>query len=203
MKMNLVVMVVGVFIMVCNADDSKTEDCIALCSQCVEVSDTLAHMGCTKHCEELTQEDDGKITCSKLTARNKGTPSLENEINAHNARLSELFESGDYSAMVEELHTDDTVYVIPGQAPRFGKEDFQQAWIDWSEANPTINRVSLTTTAFGENNGKIWADGIVNNYQEDALVGLEQYMRVYKRVNGTLLIYIHIEWDGKTGAPSM
>ena len=69
MKMDLVVMVVGIFIMFCNAVNSKTADCVALCNHCVKGSDTLDHMGCTKHCEELTQKDDGKITCSKLTGK--------------------------------------------------------------------------------------------------------------------------------------
>ncbi|XP_072025974.1 uncharacterized protein [Amphiura filiformis] len=203
MKKTLIVMVVGIYTLVfTSANHSENEDCLALCNQCVEVSDTLAHMACTKHCKEHKQ-DDGKLSCPNLTAPNRGSPSLDDEINLFNARAIELLVSGDVSTMVEEMYTDDCIVVFNGEAPGFGKEDFQQAWIDWSEANPTINRVSLTTTAFGENNGKIWADGIVNNYQEDALVGLEQYMRVYKRVNGTLLIYIHIEWDGKTGAPSM
>ncbi|XP_072025977.1 uncharacterized protein [Amphiura filiformis] len=133
------------------------------------------------------QMNDGKITCSKLTAPNKGNPSLKHELNAHFARLSESFERGDYSALVQEFYTDDSVIVIDGQAPCFGKKEIKQAWIDWSESNPTINRLVFTTTAFGENNGQIWADGIDGMYQEDALVGSDRYMNVYKRVNGTLL----------------
>ncbi|XP_072025501.1 uncharacterized protein [Amphiura filiformis] len=192
MEMNLVVMVVGVFNIVCNAMHSGPEDCIGLCDQCVEVSDTLAHMECTKHCEELWYKDDEKLTCSRLTAPNKGNPSLKHELNAYFARLSERIESGDYSALVQEFYTDDSVVVINGQAPCFGKEAIKQAWFDWSESNPTVNRLLYTTTAFGENNGQIWVDGIANMYQENALVGSFRYINVFKRVNGTLLVYIHV-----------
>ncbi|XP_072025500.1 uncharacterized protein [Amphiura filiformis] len=194
MEMNLVVMVVGIFIIVCNARNSGPEDCIGLCDQCVEVSDTLAHMECTKHCEELWYKDDEKLTCSRLTAPNKGNPSLEDEINAYNAKISEIIESGDYSKLVKEFYTDDCVTVIDGQAPWFGEKDLKQAWLAWSEGNPNVDRVLFTTTAFGENNGMVWADGIANSYQNDALVGSFRYMVVYKRINGTLLRYIVISF---------
>ncbi|XP_072025518.1 uncharacterized protein [Amphiura filiformis] len=187
--MNLAVMVVG--IMFFNTANSETEDCITLCNQCVEASDTLAHMGCAKHCEKLTQKDDGKFSCSKLTALDKGNPSLEDEINAFHARISELVASGDYSALVEELYADGCVLAMNGQAPTFGKEDMTQSWFDWSESN-SVNRVLYTSTVFGENNGKVWEDGIINSYKDDALVGSLRYMYVYKRVNGTLRLFIEI-----------
>ncbi|XP_072029710.1 uncharacterized protein [Amphiura filiformis] len=194
MKMNLVVLVAGIFIMFCNSVNSESVDCIALCNECVAVSDTLTHMGCTKHCEELTQRDNGKMSCTKLTALNKGSLSLEEEINSINARMSELIESDDISAIFDEFLADDYTYVVNGQAPAFGKEDVMQQWFVWFKSNPSVNRVLYTPSAFGENNGNVWEDGIVNIYQDDALIGSCRYMHVYKRVNGTLLRYIEIYW---------
>ncbi|XP_072029718.1 uncharacterized protein [Amphiura filiformis] len=192
MKMNLVVLVAGIFTLFCNSANSESVDCIALCNECVVVSDTLTHMGCTKHCEELKQRDNGKMSCSKLTAPIKGSLSLEDEINAMNARVLELTESGDYSAIFDEYFTDDCINVVNGQAPAFGKEDIKQKWFEYFGSNPSINRELCTTSAFGENNGKVWEDGIANAYQDDALIGSYQYMYVYKRVNGTLLRFIEI-----------
>ncbi|XP_072025503.1 uncharacterized protein [Amphiura filiformis] len=192
MKKHLVVMVLGIFIMCFNSAISETVDCIALCNQCVEVSDTLTHMSCTKHCAELTQKAVGKITCSKLTAPNKGNPSLEDEIKAIHARISELVESGDYSTIVEEFYVDDCVSVIKGQSPRFGKEELTQAWFDVFESNPRVNLELYTTTGLGENNGIVWEDGISHDYQDDILVGSFRFMNLYKRVNGTLLIFIEV-----------
>ncbi|XP_072025505.1 uncharacterized protein [Amphiura filiformis] len=194
MKKSLFVML-GIFVTVCNSANSKTEDCIALCNQCVEVSDTIAHMGCTKHCEELMEKDHGKMTCSKLTALNKDIPSVEDEINAFHARISELVESSDVSAIVEELYTDDSIGVINGQAPLWGKEDFEQAWSDWFESNPSINRLLYTSTAFGKSNGKVWEDGVGNCYHDDVLVGSFRYMYVYKLADEGLLLFMDIEWD--------
>ncbi|XP_072029698.1 uncharacterized protein [Amphiura filiformis] len=192
MKMNLVVLVAGIFIIFCNSENSESVDCIALCNECVEASDTLTHMGCTKHCEELTQRDNGKMSCSKLTAPSKGSLSLEDEINAMNARISEMIESGDHSAIIEELFVDDCINVVNGQAPGFGKEDVMLIWSDWFKSNPSVNRALYTPSAFGENNGKVWEDGIANVYHDDALIGSLRYMVVYKRVNGTLLRFIEI-----------
>ncbi|XP_072029726.1 uncharacterized protein [Amphiura filiformis] len=192
MKMNLVVLVASIFIIFCNSANSESVDCIALCNECVEVSETLHHMGCNKHCEELKQNDNGKITCSQLTAPNKGSRSLEEEINAIDARISELIEKRDYSAIVEEFFTDDCTIVSNGLAPGFGKEVVMQLWIDWFESNPSINRVLFTTTAFGENNGWVWVDGISKPYHGDALIGTLRYMHVYKRINGTLLRFIEV-----------
>ncbi|XP_072049524.1 uncharacterized protein [Amphiura filiformis] len=192
MKLNLVVMVAGIFIMFCNFANSKTEDCITLCNQCVVVSDTLSHMGCTKHCEELKQKDGGKLSCQLLTAPNKGSSSLGDEIKASYARLSELFESCDYSTIVEELYTDDCVLVLNGQAPGFGKEDMKQGFVNYVETYPNVNRVSYTSTAFGENNGYVWEDGTGYGYHDDALVNSWRYMYVYKRVKGTLLHFMDI-----------
>ncbi|XP_072025979.1 uncharacterized protein [Amphiura filiformis] len=196
MRINLVVvMVIGVFIMVCNADDSKMEDCLALCNQCFEVSDTLAHMECTKHCDELVQKEHGKITCSQLKAPTIGNPSLKKEINAYYAKASETIESGDYSALVQKFYTDDCVTVVDGLAPWFGREELKQAWIDWSKSNPTSKRILYTITAFGENNGHIWVDGIGNTYHDDALVGTYRLIDVFKRVDGILLIDIHVAFE--------
>ncbi|XP_072028042.1 uncharacterized protein [Amphiura filiformis] len=139
MKMNLVVLVAGIFIIFCNSANSESVDCIALCNECVEVSDTLTHMGCTKHCEEHKQNDNGKMSCSKL-------------------------------------------------------RDTKQEWFEYFGSNPSINRESFTTTAFGENTGMVWEDGIANLYQDDTLIGSEGYMHVYKRVNGKLLRFIEIYW---------
>ncbi|XP_072025976.1 uncharacterized protein [Amphiura filiformis] len=195
MKKSLIVMV-GIFVAVCNSNsNSKTEECIAHCNECVEVSDTITHMGCTKHCEELMEKDHGDITCSKLTAPNEGSHSVEDEINAFHAKISELVKSGDVSAIVEALYVDDSVYVASGQAPWFGKEDMKQAWIYWFESNPSVNGLIYTSTAFGESNGKVWEGGIGNCYHDDVLVGSFQYMYVYKRVNGGLLLSIEIEWE--------
>ncbi|XP_072024983.1 uncharacterized protein [Amphiura filiformis] len=191
MKMNLVLMVVGVFIMFCNSANSETENCVALCNHCVEVSDTLSNMRCTKHCEKLKQTD-GEISCSKLTAPNKGSPLLEYELELFHARMSELVKSGDYSTIVEELYADECVLGINGQAPAFGKEDVTQAWFEFLGSNPSVNRMSYTRTAFGEDNGKVWEDGIINSYQDDALVGSFRDMNVYKRINGKLILIIEI-----------
>ncbi|XP_072028043.1 uncharacterized protein [Amphiura filiformis] len=192
MKMNLVVLVDGIFIIFCNSANSESVDCIALCNECVEVSDTLTHLGCTKHCEELKQRDNGKMSCSKLTAPIKGSLSLEDEIKAMNARVSEMTESGDYSAIVEAFFTDDCMNVVDGQAPAFGKEDVKQQWYSWFGSNPSINRSTYTTTAFGENNGRVWEDGVLYGYQDDVLIGSMRYMYIYKRVNGTLRRFINI-----------
>ncbi|XP_072029717.1 uncharacterized protein [Amphiura filiformis] len=191
MKMNLVVLVAGIFIMF-NFGNSESVDCIGVCNECVEVSDTLTHMGCTKHCEELKQRDNCKMSCSKLTAPNKGSLSLEEEINAINSRISKLIESGDYSAIYEELFADDCTIVVNGQAPVFGKEEIVQQFIDFLKSNPSANRASYTPSAFGENNGKVWESGIANVYHDDAVIGSVRYMYVYKRVNGTLLRFIEI-----------
>ncbi|XP_072029713.1 uncharacterized protein [Amphiura filiformis] len=192
MKMNLVVLVTGIFMMFCNPANSESVDCIALCNECVEISDTLTHMGCNKHCEEHKQNDNGKMSCSKLTAPNKGALSLEDEIDANHVRISEMMKSGDYSTIIEELFVDDCINVANGQAPRFGKEDTKQEWFEYFGSNPSINRVSFTTTAFGENTGMVWEDGIANLYQDDTLIGSERYKYVYKRVKGTLLRFIEI-----------
>ncbi|XP_072025514.1 uncharacterized protein [Amphiura filiformis] len=189
MTKNLVVMAVGIFIMSCNSANSETEDCIALCNECVKVSDTLTHMGCTKHCKKLKQKDDDNISCSKLTAPHNGNPSLEDEINAIHAKMSELVESRDFSTIVEEFYADDCVAVLNGQAPVF---DMTQCWFDWFESNPSVTRVSYTSTAFGENSGKVWEDVIGHAYKDDALIGSFGYMYVYKRINGTLVIFIEI-----------
>ncbi|XP_072048412.1 uncharacterized protein [Amphiura filiformis] len=194
MKRNLAIMVVGIFIMFCVYADCEMEDCIALCNQCVVVSDTLTHMGCTKHCEELKQKDGGKFSCQLLTAPNKGNPSLGDELKAFNAKLSTLFASGDYSAFAEELYTDDCVIVLNGLAPGFGKEGLKQLLADYAESYPTVNRMSFTSSAFGENNGYIWEDGTGNGYQDDTLVGSWRYMYVYKRVNGNLHLFMHLEF---------
>ncbi|XP_072028033.1 uncharacterized protein [Amphiura filiformis] len=193
MKMNLVVLVAGIFIMFCNSGDCESMDCITLCNECVEISDTLTHMGCTKHCEEHKQNDNGKMSCSKLTAPNKGSLSLEDEINAINARMSELAESGEISAIVEEFVADDCTIVVDGLAPGFGKEDVRKLWFDWYKSNPSINRdLYTTTTAFGENNGMVWENGISNPYHDEVLIGSVRYIYIYKRVNGTLLRFIEI-----------
>ncbi|XP_072029701.1 uncharacterized protein [Amphiura filiformis] len=191
MKMNLVVLVAGIFIIFCNSV-SESVDCIALCNECVKISDTLTHMGCTKHCEEHKQNDNDKISCSKLTAPDKGSLSLEDEISAIHARTSELIESGDISGIIDEFVADDCTIVVNGLAPGFGKEDIKQKWFEYFGSNPSINRQLYTIIAFGENNGKVWEDGIANLYQDDALIGSDQYMYVYKRVNGTLLRFIEI-----------
>ncbi|XP_072029712.1 uncharacterized protein [Amphiura filiformis] len=151
-------------------------------------------MGCTKHCEEHKQNDNGKMSCSKLRAPNKGILSLEDEIDANHVRISEMIKNGDYSTIIEDLFVDDCINVVNGQAPRFGKEDTKQEWFEYFGSNPSINRESFTTTAFGENTGMVWEDGIANLYQDDTLIGSERYMHVYKRVNGTLLRYIEIYW---------
>ncbi|XP_072025972.1 uncharacterized protein [Amphiura filiformis] len=195
MKKTLIVMVVGIYTLVCtSANQSENEDCIALCNQCVEVSDTLTHMGCNKHCEKLKQKDDGKLSCPNLIAPIKGSPALEDEIEAFNARASELCENGDYSTMVEELYTDDCVVVFNGQAPGFGKEDMKRAWIEFFENVPSYNRAVFTTTAFGENNGNSWADGVADFYQNDVLAFSWRYMFLFKRVNGALLLFMDIDF---------
>ncbi|XP_072035396.1 uncharacterized protein [Amphiura filiformis] len=198
MKINLVILVTGISIMFCNSANSESVDCIALCDQCVEVSDTLSHMSCTKHCEEHKQNDNGKMPCSKLTAPNKGSLSLENEINAANVRRWELAETieegGDYSAIVEKLFTDDCINIINGQTPAFDKEVIARGWSYWFESNH-VNRGIDTTNAFGENNGKVWEDGIMTAYHDDAAIGSFRYIFVYKRVNGTLLNFINIFFD--------
>ncbi|XP_072028037.1 uncharacterized protein [Amphiura filiformis] len=193
--MNLVVLVAGIFIIFCNSVNSESVDCIALCNECVKISDTLTHMGCTKHCEEHKQNDNGKITCSKLTAPNKGSLGLEDEFNAIHARMSELIECGDISAIFDEFVADDCIQIVgDGLAPVFGKEDVRQMWFDWFKSNPSVNRELYTTSAFGENNGKVWEDGIAHSYHDDALIGSIQYMWVYKRVNGTLLRFMEIDF---------
>ncbi|XP_072029703.1 uncharacterized protein [Amphiura filiformis] len=192
MKMNLVVLVAGIFIIFCNSVNSESVDCIALCNECVEISDTLTHMGCTKHCEEHKQNDNGKMSCSRLTAPDKGSLSLEDEISAINARTSELIKSGDISGIIDEFVADDCTIVVNGLAPGFGKEDIRQQWFDWFESTPSVNRALYTISAFGENNGKVWEDGIAHSYRDNTLIGSVQYMYVYKRVNGTLLRFIEI-----------
>ncbi|XP_072045343.1 uncharacterized protein [Amphiura filiformis] len=194
-KMNLLVLIAGIFIMCCNPANSESVDCIALCDQCADVSDTLTHMGCTKHCEELKQNDNGKMSCSKLTAPNKGSLSLEDEINAINARITGLAANGDYPAIVEEFFTDDCINIVNGQAPVFGKEDMKNEWFTWFKSNH-IDRITLTVSAFGDNNGEVWEDGISTAYhQDDGLIGAIRYMYVFKRVNGTLLHFITIYFD--------
>ncbi|XP_072029695.1 uncharacterized protein [Amphiura filiformis] len=196
MKVSLVISVAGIFIMFCNSANSESVDCITRCNECVEVSDTLTHMGCTKHCEEYKQNNNGKMSCSKLAAPSKGSLSLEYEINAMNARISEMIESGDYSAIIEELFADDCINVVNGQAPILGKEDMKQEWLKWFESNPSVNRVLYTPSAFGEeNNGKVWEDGVLNAYHDDAVIGSARYMYIYKRVNGTLLRFINAYFE--------
>ncbi|XP_072021746.1 uncharacterized protein [Amphiura filiformis] len=195
MKLNLVIIVAGIFIMFCNFVNSEAEDCITLCNQCVVVSDTLSHMRCTKHCEELKQKDGGKFSCQLLTAPNKGTPSLGDEIKASYPRMYELFASGDYSTIVEELYTDDCVIVINGQAPKFGKEGVKQVFVEYNVENfPSVNRISYTSTAFGENDGYVWEDGTGYGYHDDALVNSWRYIYVYKRVKGNLLHFMDIDF---------
>ncbi|XP_072025516.1 uncharacterized protein [Amphiura filiformis] len=191
MMVNLVVVVVSIFIMFFNSASSETKDCIALCNECVEVSETLTHMRCTKHCEKLKQNEDGIISCSKITAPNKGNPSLEVEINELHARISELVKNGEYSAMVEEVYTNDCFGVANGQAPFIGKEEMAQVWFNWLTSNG-INRPLYTSTAFGESKGYVWDDGIVNAYKDDVFVASVRYMKVYKRVHRTLLIFVDI-----------
>ncbi|XP_072047620.1 uncharacterized protein [Amphiura filiformis] len=191
--MKLVVFIAGIFIMYCNSANSELVDCIALCNECVEVSDTLRHMGCTKQCEEHKQNDKSNISCSKLTAPNKGSVSLGVEINAIGARLSELIESGaDFSAIVEELYADDCINANYGHAPVFGKKGVEQEYINYYGRNPNINRLTFNSSAFGENNGKVWEDGIGKFYQDDALIDSFRYMFIYKRVGGTLLRFFSI-----------
>ncbi|XP_072029720.1 uncharacterized protein [Amphiura filiformis] len=192
MKMNLVVLVAGILIIFCNSVNSESVDCIALCNECVKISDTLTHMGCTKHCEEHKQNDNGKISCSKLTAPDKGSLSLEDEISAIHSRMSELIKSGDISGIIDAFVADDCTVVVNGLAPGFGKEDVKQQWFDWFKSNPSVNRALYTPSAFGENNGKVWEDGIANNYKEDVFIGSVRYKYVYKRVKGTLLRFIEI-----------
>ncbi|XP_072021765.1 uncharacterized protein [Amphiura filiformis] len=194
MKMNLVVIVASIFITCCNFANSETEDCITLCNQCVEVSDTITHMTCTKHCKDLKLKNDNNISCQQMTALNKGNPSLGDEIKAFNAKVSKLIEGGDYSAIVEEIYTDDCFILFNGYAPGFGKEDTKQVWFAWFESNPSFNRILFTTTAFGESGGYVWEDGIANAYHDDVLVGSWRYMYVYKRVNGNLLLFMDIDF---------
>ncbi|XP_072047621.1 uncharacterized protein [Amphiura filiformis] len=195
-RMNLVVLIAGIFTMFCNFANSESVDCVTLCNECVEVWDTLTHIGCTKHCEEHEQNENGKMSCSKLTAPNKGSVSLGVEINAIGARVSELIESGaDYSAIVEELYADDCINVNYGQAPVFGKKDTKQEYLYYFGRNPNINRVTFTSSAFGENNGKVWEDGIGKVYQNDALIDSFRYMFIYKRVDGTLLRFFSIYFE--------
>ncbi|XP_072048411.1 uncharacterized protein [Amphiura filiformis] len=194
MKLNLVVMVAGIFIMFCKFANSEMEDCIALCHQCVVVSDTLSQMGCTKHCEELEQRDGGKFSCQLLTAPIKGSSSLGDEIKVFNARVSELFESGDYSTIAEQLYADDCVLVTNGHAPGFGKEAISQVFVDYVNNYPSVNRITYISTAFGEDNGYVWEDGTGYGYHDDALINSWRYMYVYKRVNGNLLLFIDIDF---------
>ncbi|XP_072045342.1 uncharacterized protein [Amphiura filiformis] len=194
MKMNLVVLIAGIFIMFCNSANSELVDCIAFCDHCAEVSDTLKHMSCTKNCDELKKNDNGKISCSKLTARIEGSLSLENEIDAINARKSELIKSGDYSTIVEELFTNDCININNGQAPVVGKEDMEKEWLYWFGSNH-INRLVYVHSAFGESDGEVWEDGTLYGYKDDVLIGSNRYMHVYKRVDGTLLNYINIYFN--------
>ncbi|XP_072044765.1 uncharacterized protein [Amphiura filiformis] len=194
MKMKLVVIIAGILIMFCNSANSKSVDCIALCDQCVEVSDTLTHMACTKHCEEHMQNNNGKLSCSKLTELNEGSLSLEGQIDAINARTLELIDSGDYLTIVEELFTDDCININNGQAPVFGKEDMKKEWIYWFGSNH-VKWVRFNHSAFGESDGKVWEDGTLYAYKDDALIGSNRYIHIYKRVEGTLLNFINIYFD--------
>ncbi|XP_072036051.1 uncharacterized protein [Amphiura filiformis] len=138
------------------------------------------------------------MPCSKLTAPNKGSLSLEDEINATKAKRYELVENveegSDYSAIIDKLFTDDCINIINGQAPVFGKEGMAHEWSYWFESNH-VNWGTHTTNAFGEKLGKVWEDGIMTAYRDDAVIGTSRYIFVYKRVNGNLLNFIDIFFD--------
>ncbi|XP_072049087.1 uncharacterized protein [Amphiura filiformis] len=194
MKMNLVVMVIGIFIMFSNSVNSKKDDCIEICNECVELSDTLSHLGCTRHCEEFKENNNGHISCSRLTELDHGSPHLEDEIKQINAKKSKLIAAGDIDAIIQEIYADDCIYMIKGQAPGFGKADMELVWYDWFESNPGIDLIEYTPSAFGEHSGRVWEDGVGTAYKDDVLVGSFHHMEIYKRINGRLFLYIDIVW---------